>query len=217
METFRQAMAFPLYASAGFLLWVLAAQVGEYGLLFALFALALVAMAGWIYGRWSVPARKPAVRRVAIAAALAVLGLAIYTGYPVRESSGLVWEKWSSEKVAAIRTEGRPIFVDFTARWCATCQANKVAVFTSEKIMNAFRERDVAMLKADWTNGDSAITEELARFGRSAVPFNLVYLPGRSEPVILPVILTPGAIMEALENSPVRPAGLQAEISDNFR
>ena len=217
METFRQAMAFPLYASAGFLLWVLAAQVGEYGLLFALFALALVAMAGWIYGRWSVPARKPAVRRVAIAAALAVLGLAIYTGYPVRESSGLVWEKWSSEKVAAIRTEGRPIFVDFTARWCATCQVNKVAVFTSEKIIGAFRERDVAMLKADWTNGDPAITEELARFGRSAVPFNLVYLPGRSEPVILPVILTPGAVLKVLRNSPIRPAGLQAEISDNFR
>ena len=217
METFRQAMAFPLYASAGFLLWVLAAQVGEYGLLFALFALALVAMAGWIYGRWSVPARKPAVRRVAIAAALAVLGLAIYTGYPVRESSGLVWEKWSSEKVAAIRTEGRPIFVDFTARWCATCQVNKVAVFTSEKIIGAFRERDVAALKADWTNGDPAITEELARFGRSAVPFNLVYLPGRSEPVILPVILTPGAVLKVLRNSPIRPAGLQAEISDNFR
>ena len=212
METFRQAMSFPLYASAGFLIWVLAAQTGEYGLLFALFALSLVAMAGWIYGRWSVPTRKPAVRRVAVAAALAVLGLAIYTGYPVREPSGLVWEKWSPEKVTTLRAEGRPIFVDFTARWCATCQANKAAVFSSGKIIKTFHARDVAVLKADWTNGDPAITEELARFGRSAVPFNLFYLPGQIEPVILPVILTPGAIMEALGKSPARPAGIQAEI-----
>ncbi len=202
METFRQAMAFPLYASAGFLLWVLAAQVGEYGLLFALFAVTLVAMAGWIYGRWSVPGRKPAIRRLAGAAALAVFGLAIYTGYPVRESSGLVWEKWSTEKVASLRAEGRPIFVDFTARWCATCQANKATVFTSEKIIGAFRERDVAALKADWTTQDPAITEELARFGRSAVPFNIIYLPGRNEPFILPEILTSGAVMEVLGNSP---------------
>ena len=217
METFRQAMAFPLYASAGFLLWVLAAQVGEYGLLFALFALALVAMAGWIYGRWSVPMRKPAVRRVAVAAALAVLSLAIYIGYPVREPSGLVWEKWSPEKITTLRAEGRPIFVDFTARWCATCQANKAAVFSSEKIIKTFHALDVAALKADWTNGDPAITEELARFGRSAVPFNLFYLPGQIEPVILPVILTPGAILKALGKSPGRPDNLQAEISDIFR
>ena len=202
METFRQAMAFPLYASAGFLLWVLAAQVGEYGLLFAIFAMAMVAMAAWIYGRWSVPERKPVVRRVALIAALAVFGLAVYTGYPSLHPSELIWVKWSPEKVAALRAEERPIFVDFTARWCATCQANKAAVLSSSKIMSVFKEQNVATLKADWTTMDTAITEELARYGRSAVPFNLVYLPGQIEPVILPVVLTSGAVIDALQMSP---------------
>lgn len=159
-------------------------------------------MAAWIYGRWSVPERKPVVRRVALIAALAVFGLAVYTGYPSLQFSELIWVKWSPEKVAALRAEERPIFVDFTARWCATCQANKAAVLSSSKIMSVFKEQNVATLKADWTTMDPAITEELARYGRSAVPFNLVYLPGQIEPVILPVVLTSGAVIDALQMSP---------------
>jgi thiol:disulfide interchange protein DsbD len=89
--------------------------------------------------------------------------------------------------------------VDFTARWCATCQANKKVVFASSEVKNYFRQRKVATLKADWTNANPLITAELARWNRSAVPFNLVYVPGKREPTPLPEILTPGIVLDAFQ------------------
>jgi len=119
-------------------------------------------------------------------------------GWPrAQAATDIVWEKWSAERVAQLQAESRPIYVDFTARWCATCQANKKLVFASTDVKNYFRDRKVATLKADWTNADPHITAELAKWKRSAVPFNLVYLPGKSEPTPLPEILTPGIVLEA--------------------
>jgi thiol:disulfide interchange protein len=108
------------------------------------------------------------------------------------------WEAWSPATVAAAQAAGHTIYVDFTARWCATCQTNKAAVFSSGEVLAELAKRNVLLVKADWTSRDPAITAELAKWGRSAVPFNLVYLPGRAEPVILPEILTPGRVLEAL-------------------
>jgi thiol:disulfide interchange protein/DsbC/DsbD-like thiol-disulfide interchange protein len=197
METFKQLMAFPLYATVGALLWVLAGQTkdDDYALLFIAFGLVLVAMAGWVYGRFG----KPAGRLVAAVLLVAGLGLgwpktiiiASDTGYAVK------WEHWSPEAVAAAREAGRTIYVDFTARWCATCQTNKAAVFSSNAVLAEMEKRNVLLLKADWTSKDPAITAELAKWNRSAVPFNLIYLPGK-EPVILPELLTPGRVLEAL-------------------
>jgi thiol:disulfide interchange protein DsbD len=110
----------------------------------------------------------------------------------------IVWEPWSNERIAELQAEGRPVYVDFTARWCATCQANKKVVFSSNDVKTYFREHRVATLKADWTNSDPHITAELARWNRSAVPFNLVYLPGASGPKVLPEILTPSIVLNAL-------------------
>jgi len=110
----------------------------------------------------------------------------------------VVWEAWSPEAVAKLRAEGRIIYVDFTARWCATCQTNKKIVFASDEVLRHFAENRIVTLRADWTNKDPRITAELARFQRSAVPFNVIWKPGRDEPVILPELLTPGIVLDAL-------------------
>ncbi len=200
METFKQLMAFPLYATVGALLWVLAAQTkdNDNALLLIFFGLVLVAMAAWIYGRWP----KPAAR--VVAAALLLGGM--WLGWPKpaeaapATASGYVvkWEPWSISAVESARAAGRTIYVDFTARWCATCQTNKAAVFTSDAVLAELEQRNVLLLKADWTSKDPAITAELAKWNRSAVPFNLIYAPGRAEPVVLPELLTPGIVLESL-------------------
>ncbi|MEJ1972759.1 MAG: thioredoxin family protein [Lacunisphaera sp.] len=194
METFKQLMAFPLYATVGWLLWVLAGQTkdNDYALLFILLGLVLVAMAAWVYGRFGRGAGR------VIAAALVLGG--IWSGWPraaeaapvTASGYSLKWEHWSPEAVTAARAAGRTIYVDFTARWCATCQTNKAAVFTSNDVLAALEKKNVLLLKADWTSRDPAITEELAKWNRSAVPFNLVYAPSHAEPIVLPELLGPG-------------------------
>ena len=200
METFKQFMAFPLYATVGWLLWVLAGQTkdDDYALLFLMFGLVLVAMAAWVYGRFA----KPAGRVLAAALLVAGMGLgwpkapesvfSISAGYHVK------WEHWSPEALAAARAAGRTVYVDFTARWCATCQTNKAAVFSSGEVLAELGKKNVLLLKADWTSKDPAITAELAKWNRSAVPFNLIYAPGQADPAILPELLTPGRVLEAL-------------------
>jgi len=199
METFKQATAFPLYASAGYLVWVLAGQTGESGLLLALFGLTLVAMAAWFYGRFAGFAVRPARRRLALGATALLLAAGTALGWPFAPRADDVrWEEWSPERVASLRSAGTAFYVDFTARWCATCQANKKIVFTDAEVKQTLRDRGIVMLKADWTNQDPRITAELARWQRSAVPFNLYYPPAGAEPRILPEILSPATVIAVL-------------------
>jgi DsbC/DsbD-like thiol-disulfide interchange protein/cytochrome c biogenesis protein CcdA len=199
METFKQAMAFPLYATVAYLVWVLAGQVQETGLLAALLGLVLVAMGVWFYGRWNAPGASPGRARFGMAACVVLLAAGAWAGWPVPAApNDIVWDKWSPEAVEKLRSENRIVYVDFTARWCATCQANKRLVFHSDDVLRAFRERHIATLRGDWTNKDPQITAELARYHRAAVPFNLIWLPGRADPVILPELLTPSAVMDTL-------------------
>lgn len=201
METFKQAMAFPLYATVGFLLWVLAGQTSENGLLMALLGLTVVAMATWLYGRYSAPGGSVARMRFGLIGGVVLMALGLNLGWPrAAAATDVVWEPWSVERVEQLKAEGRSIYVDFTARWCATCQANKKIVFASDEVKRFFRGRNVATLKADWTNADPRITAELAKWNRSAVPFNLVYLPGQAEPKALPEILTPGIVLGAFKH-----------------
>ncbi len=203
METFKQLMAFPLYATVVYLFWVLGGQLTDDALLDAGWALTALAFGLWAYGRWT---RHDAPRRrvglaVGLLLASAVFGL--WLGWPRAEAQRggdqkIVWEAWSAEAVQKLQAEGRPIYVDFTARWCATCQVNEALVFNSDTVVKAFRDRKIATLKADWTNKDPKITAELAKYGRSAIPFNLVYLPGQAEPKVLPEVLTPGIVLKAI-------------------
>jgi DsbC/DsbD-like thiol-disulfide interchange protein/cytochrome c biogenesis protein CcdA len=199
METFKQAMAFPLYATVAYLVWVLAGQLPDTGLLAALFGLVLVAMGVWAYGRWNAPGASPGRVRFGMIACLVLLGAGAWAGWPrAAAPNAIVWEKWSPEAVEKLRSENRIVYVDFTARWCATCQANKRLVFQNDEILRVFHEKNIATLEGDWTNKDAQITAELAKYHRAAVPFNVIWLPDQADPVQLPEILTPSAVLGAI-------------------
>lgn len=205
METFKQAMAFPLYATVGYLVWVLAGQLSgnDTALLAVLLGLTLIAAAAWLYGRYATFGASTARTRVGLLGGAALLALGAWLGWPrAAAPADIVWQPWSAEAVARAVAARQPVYVDFTARWCFTCQTNKKAVFASSEVLKTFRDKKIVALRADWTNEDPAITAELARWNRSAVPFNLVYLPGKPEPVILPELLTPGIVLDALKSAP---------------
>jgi thiol:disulfide interchange protein DsbD len=208
METFKQFMSFPLYLTVGWLVWVLAGQTrdNDYALLYVLAGLTLVALAAWFYGRYAQAYGKPLRKMIGRGLALVLLGAGLLTGWPkaplpLQSGTGyhLTWQKWSPEAVAKLRTENRVIYVDFTARWCFTCQTNKAAVFSSKAVLDALAAKDVVLLKADWTSRDPEITAALTSFHRNAVPFDLIYAPGRAEPVLLPELLTADIVLHALE------------------
>jgi thiol:disulfide interchange protein len=119
-------------------------------------------------------------------------------------ASELQWGKWSPETVAALRAEKKPVYIDFTARWCVTCQTNKL-VYNSQDLQDDFKKRGVVTLKADWTNYDPRITEALKSLDRAAVPVNVLYVPGRDEPVILPNLLTVDNVKAALSELDKKP------------
>jgi thiol:disulfide interchange protein/DsbC/DsbD-like thiol-disulfide interchange protein len=199
METFKQAMAFPLYATVAYLVWVLAGQLPEGGFLSSLFGLVLVAMGVWFYGRWHAPGASPGRARFGSAACVILLAAGAWAGWPTPAApTDIVWDKWSQESVDTLRADNRIVYVDFTARWCATCQANERLVFRSNDVLHTFRDKHIATLKGDWTNKDPLITAELAKYNRAAVPFNVLWLPGRADPVILPEILTPSVVLDAI-------------------
>ncbi len=210
METFKQLMSFPLYATVGWLLWVLAGQTqgDDNALLLIAFAFVLVAMAAWAYGRFGQAHGKPTRQMAGKAFAAVLLAAGLWTGWPKEAQAApangatagyqVTWEKWSPEAVAAAQAAGKFVYVDFTARWCATCQTNKATVFHSADVLAEFGRQGVVLLRGDWTNKDPKITAELAKWNRSAVPFNLLYAPTKKDPVILPELLTPGKVLDAL-------------------
>ncbi len=199
METFKEAMAFPLYATVGALVWVLAGQTSESGSLMAIFGLTVIAMSVWLYGRYRKPGSSKKRSQIGLVGGAILLAVGFWLGWPRSPAANdIVWEKWSEQAVAMAREDNRPVYVDFTARWCATCQSNKKRVFSSDEVKDAFHDLGVVMLKGDWTNRDPLITKELARWNRAAVPFNLVYLPANDNPTILPESLSAADVMDAL-------------------
>ena len=210
METFKQFMAFPLYATVGYLIWVLAGQTGDETFQNVLFGLVLIAMGVWVYGRWNAPGASAGRARFGVIGLLVLLAAGTWLGWPQNAAaksaaamaSGapeIVWDKWSPETVAKLRGENRIVYVDFTARWCATCQANKKLVFHNDEVLKYFHDQNIATLRGDWTNQDPMITAELAKYHRSAVPFNVIWKPGQDAPTLLPELLTPGTVLDALK------------------
>jgi thiol:disulfide interchange protein len=194
MESFKQAMSFLMFATVAFLLWTLMGMVHEHGQLNVLLGLVAVAIACWVYGRWNLPHKSKSTRAKGIIFTLVFFAGGIALGWPVRSDE---WPAWSPEVVQKLRSEKKPVYIDFTARWCATCQTNKL-VYHDKSLMEDFKNRGVAMLKADWTNYDERITEALKALDRAAVPVNVLYVPGRDAPVILPNILTVDNVKAAL-------------------
>ena len=218
METFRQVLAFPMYATAAWLAWVLGQQAGIDAVLALAIGAVLLALALWLTGRF-VQQGGGARRGWAAALAVAAFALGLWTAWPEHDAVGTAalpapsggstadvalgsdaigWQPWSRSSVEEALASGRPVFVDFTAAWCVSCQVNKRLVLERDAIVAAMTERRVLRLKADWTHRDPAITAELARFGRNGVPLYLLYRPGEREPQILPELLTQGMVMDAL-------------------
>ncbi len=193
MESFKQAMSFFLFATAGYLLWVYAGQIGLDNLLNPIFGLSAIAIAAWIYGRWNLPHRTQRTRFVAIALTfLFAAGGFLLAKPPVK--SALVWEPWSQERVDALLAEGSPVYIDFTAQWCATCQVNKKRAYTAD-VIRLMKEKGIVALRADKTNPDPKIDAKLEELGRSAIPVNVLLVPG-NEPIITPELLSAGYLEE---------------------
>ncbi len=195
MELFKQFMAFPLYLTVVWLLWVLVRQTDAQMMARVMMGLVLISFAMWLWNR-SGPL-SATLKLGALAAAVALLFVAPIADVGDRHHS-YADEAWSAQRVAELRADGRTIFVDFTADWCLTCKVNERVALKSERVEQAFADRDVAVLVGDWTRSDPAITAELARFGRNGVPLYLVYVRG-GEPKILPQLLTPEIVAKSVE------------------
>ena len=208
METFKQVLAFPLYATVAWLAWVLGAQSGNDAVLALLGGLVLVAMGAWMFGRAE---QAPGAWRTAVALLFAAAGVALaWPGLPRPEGGAAVageiaWEPWSEDRVQQELAKGRPVFVDFTAAWCVTCQVNKRVSLHDAAVVKAFAERGVVSLKADWTRQDPKITTALAALGRNAVPVYALYLPGEAAPHLLPEVLTPSVVLAEIGKLPAAP------------
>ncbi len=209
METFKQVMAFPLFATVIWLAWVLGAQVGNDAVLSLLAGLLVVGIGAWIFGRW---ARSESAARLVFAALFAAAGLWLAwpgTGTAPAEARAatarpgeIAWQPWSPERLAELRAAGTPVFVDFTAAWCVTCQVNKRVALNREEVVKALADRGVVPLKADWTNHDPRITAALAELGRNALPVYALYAPGHSQPKLLPEVLTASLVVEEISKLP---------------
>ncbi|PIT99336.1 MAG: hypothetical protein COT74_10045 [Bdellovibrionales bacterium CG10_big_fil_rev_8_21_14_0_10_45_34] len=217
METFKQFLAFPLFATVVWLLWILNLQAGfsaiSVWMLVSLsiwFSLWLIAKtqeskklkwlkwAGWIAVILSLYYGFVELKKVSqVSSSNSVSGSA--SGSFTSSYGSLSAIKFSPDETEKLANESQLIFVDFTAAWCITCQVNKRTVFTSDEVIEYFKNNNVKLIVGDWTNANPEITEFLTRFGRSGVPLNLVYGPGLVEPLILPSILTPSIVLEALE------------------
>jgi thiol:disulfide interchange protein/DsbC/DsbD-like thiol-disulfide interchange protein len=205
MESFKQGMSFLLFGTAGFLLWVYIVQIDAENMLGPMFGLTFIGLAAWIYGRWFLPHRKPGVRRAAVILTLVFGGGGVWLALPPKESTQaqpdpktaaltLTWEPWTQARVDELLKEGRPVYIDFTAKWCLTCQVNKKRAYTAE-VIALMKAKNIVALRADKTKPNPEIDAKMRELGRSAIPVNVLQVPGK-EPVITPEILSPAYLLE---------------------
>ena len=199
MDTFRRLMAFPMFATVVWLVWVLGQQSGIDG---AGALLALLVALAWVVWSLTLVSRSKAVWVALSLVVLAFLtqGIGPYVLKPVDNppvASGERWQAWEPGRVEQLLASGRPVFVDFTAAWCVTCQVNKKTTLTHAQVLADFDAKKVATLKADWTRRDPAITAALAQLGRNGVPLYVIYKPGAA-PVLLSELLSVGQVRNEL-------------------
>lgn len=218
MTTLRQALAFPLLVTVVWLAWVLGRQAGVGAVTALLTALTVLAFGLWALGHFGTilasPRRRRAAQGVAIAAAAVAIALvSVGTAAPMSSATAAggrdgaaaagispTWQPYTATALDDLRASGRIVLVEFTADWCLTCKLNERVAFGSDDVQAALRANDVALLRADWTTRDPAITRALAVFGRNSVPFVVIYPRDPSAaPTILPTLLTPGIVTRALD------------------
>ena len=192
METFKQFLAFPMFGAAIWLAWVLTQQAGSTGMLKLLSGGLALAFAIWLL-------RKSGAAAKTFGGVMMIIAILLPVTTSALQDADLKPNSWSAEAVLTARSEGRPVFVDFTAAWCITCKVNEGIALKTKKTALLFERTDTEFLVADWTNKDDVIAAELKRFGRAGVPLYLVYKPGATEPEILPQVLSYDILKEALE------------------
>jgi thiol:disulfide interchange protein/DsbC/DsbD-like thiol-disulfide interchange protein len=205
MIRFKQALAFAMYGTAAWLTWVLAQQAGANAVAAVLAAAIAVGFGAWIWGlsrSFGPRGRGVGALVTLIAIVLALSSLALLKPAAAQQGSvnvtGIPSEPYSATRLAALRAENRAVFVNATAAWCITCLVNDEAALSGARVRQAFAERHVAYVVADWTRRDPEITALLAAHGRSGVPLYLYYAPGAAAPAVLPQILTEGEVLAAL-------------------
>jgi thiol:disulfide interchange protein DsbD len=202
MELFKQFMAFPMFATCVWLLWVLAQQVDAGGVALALGVLVAVSFALWSLGLAQRGAAR--FRWVALVGAVvaAMTFTPIATSEPVaagsKATAGADWVEYSPQALIDLKAQGKPVFVDFTAAWCVTCQVNKRVALNTDKVRSRFADSGIVRMKADWTNRDETITRALAEFGRNGVPLYVLY-DRTGQPTVLPELLTENTVLAALD------------------
>lgn len=210
MLVMKQAFAFPMFATAIWLIWVASVQAGPNGVLAALVAVLAAGFVVWLLGvsRGSGRPRPVPV----VLAVLAMLGAGWFVAESAVPGAGSEArandvQAWTPQRVAELQAKGTPVFVNFTAAWCITCLANERVALSRQEVKDAFARLGIVYLKADWTNRNAAIAQALAEHGRAGVPLYLFY-PGQrqAQAEILPQLLTPDSLIAAAERAAGRPA-----------
>ncbi len=206
MEAFKQFMGFLLMATVIFLVYVFGALVGGDKIPDLLILLLLLSIVAWFYGRWGPQHRWARVVTLVILVGYPVLnfdsiaiGLLQTAGTQKIINSADGWTPWTQDAVTAALDKGQPVFVDFTAAWCLSCKVNEKVALDTDAVKKSFSDKNVALFKADWTHADPAISKTLQQYNRDGVPLYLLYSPkNKDTPQVLPEVLTPGIVLDAL-------------------
>ncbi len=206
MEIFKKILGFALMATVIWLCWIFGHQTDVNALIKLLIALLLIAVAAWVKGGWAALHKPQITRLIGNVISLSIIVLASLIAFEstqigFQSSINLEWEPFSPERFAELRAEGKPVFIDFTAAWCLTCQVNKKMALESESVAKKMKELGIIPMRADWTNQDPVITQALASYGRNSIPLYVLHFgPNEfSSPIILPQFLTPQTVIKELE------------------
>ena len=199
MDTFRKAMAFPMFATVIWLVWVLGQQSsidGAATLLALLLCLAALIWTLTLHGKTRVLLSLLVL--IFSAWLIQSTGRSVVEPAPAATAQQAGWQAWTPQVQADLLAQGRPVFVDYTAAWCVTCQYNKRTTLSDAQVLADFAQHNVALLRADWTRRDPAITAELAKLGRSGVPVYVLLAPDRA-PIVMTELLSQQEIKDALQ------------------
>jgi thiol:disulfide interchange protein DsbD len=209
MEYLKQAVSIPIFLAVIWLVWVFGHVVSGDGVAALLAGMLVTTIAGWVLGHWPAKWVSTAVAVLLLMVAVALPGVAASqfrasgTANHAGAGDNFAWQPFSPHQLAADRAQSKPVFVDFSAAWCLSCQVNERVVLDHPDLEEAFRKRGVVMMRADWTNHDDSITEALQQLGRSGVPTYALYSGGaHTPPVLLPEVLTQGIVLAALNQLP---------------
>ncbi|MDP3288605.1 MAG: protein-disulfide reductase DsbD family protein [Methyloversatilis sp.] len=204
MDRLKQALAFPMYAAAAWLVWVLSQQSGADGVLMALVVLLLLALAGWLLGvaqggASSAGAWRTGALVVALVAAVGIARAPEPAGSePSSGAASAGVEAYAPARLSELRAAGRPVFINMTAAWCVTCLVNEKVALSTTGVQQAFATRGITYMKGDWTRSDPLITDFLRQHGRDGVPLYVYFPPDGAPPTVLPQILTEQIVLDRI-------------------